>query len=105
MNKGIVVKIDNLTKHPNADKLQIFNFNGANCITDLSAQIGDVVILFDDNLALSDEYCKANNLYPVFEEKDGVKKKVGGGFIEESNRRIKPMNLRSKNLTLINNHL
>jgi tRNA-binding EMAP/Myf-like protein len=91
-NSAILIKINSIKKHPNADNLQIVNLFGTQVITDMSVKQGDVMIYFDSNLQLSDEYCKENNLYR-HSELNIDKTKVG--YFEE-NRRIKAIKLRGE---------
>ncbi len=86
---AVVVKITNLTKHPNADKLQLTNIHGNVVIVGLDTEIGDYGIYFPVETQLSVEYAKANDLIRRKDESG----KMAGGFLEE-NRRIRAIKLR-----------
>jgi len=58
-----IVKIDNLRKVENADKLQVTTIDGANAIVGLDVKIGDVVVVCATESAINAEFLKANNLY------------------------------------------
>jgi len=62
-NNAIIVKLENVRKHPNADRLKLATVIGTTVVVGLDAQDGDVVVYFDSNLRLSEGYLKANNLY------------------------------------------
>ena len=62
-NTAIIVKINNIEKHPNADNLQIVRLFGTQVITGMDTKLGDLMIYFDSNLKLSSRYLSANNLY------------------------------------------
>lgn len=62
-NNAIVVALENVRSHPNADRLQLATVLGTQVVVGLEAKSGDVVVYFDANLCLSPEYLKANNLY------------------------------------------
>jgi hypothetical protein len=61
-NNAIVVKLQNVRKHPNADRIQLATVLGTQIIIGLDMKEGDLVIYFDSNLRLSSEYIKYNNL-------------------------------------------
>lgn len=58
-----IAKIHNIRKHSNADRLQIGYCFGSQVIVDINAKDGDLVVFFDSDGQLSEEYCKENNLY------------------------------------------
>ena len=61
-NNAIVVKLQIVRKHPNADRLQLATVLGTQVIVGLDMKEGDLVIYFDSNLCLSPDYIKYNNL-------------------------------------------
>lgn len=61
-----IVKITNLRKHSNADRLQIFTLNGNNIITSLDTKLDDIRLFFPFGSAIAKEYLHFNN---EFEEK------------------------------------
>lgn len=91
-NTARVIKIHSIEKHPNADRLQVVSLFGTQVITDMSAKQGDLMIYFDSNLQLSEEYCYENNLYRHCEKnKDNTKT----GYIGD-NRRVLAIRLRNE---------
>jgi len=89
---AVVVEIDNLSKHPNADKLMVFEYAGGNVITGTNAQIGDKVVYFPIESSLNSEFVSFANLFddPTLNA-DGTSK---GFFSEKGRRRVKPIRLR-----------
>lgn len=87
-----VVKIDNLSKHPNADKLMVFEYLGGNVITGTDAKIGDIVVYFPIESSLNPEFVSWANLFddPTLNA-DGVSK---GFFSAKGRQRVKPIKLR-----------
>lgn len=62
-NNAIVVELQNVRPHPNADRLKLATVVGDQVVVGLDAKDGDVVIYFDSNLCLSHEYLHQNSLY------------------------------------------
>lgn len=87
---GYVVKVSNLQKHPNADRLQLVEFFGNTVIVGLDCYEGEIGIFFPTDLQLSVEYCNANNLV---RKKDENGNNVGG-YLEPDKRNIRAMKLR-----------
>lgn len=84
-----IVRISNLTKHPNADKLNLTNIHGNTVIVGLETKVGDLGVFFPLESQLSEEFAKANDLIRRKDE-DG---KPAGGMLED-NRRIRAIKLR-----------
>jgi hypothetical protein len=55
---GYVVRIKELRKHNNADRLQITTLFGNNVIVDNKINIGDIGVYFPSDLRLGKEFCK-----------------------------------------------
>jgi len=89
-NCATIVKIDNLRKHENADKLQMTTIFGNQVVVGLDVNVGDIGIYFETNLQLSKEYCEYNNL--IRNVVDGVN--IGGMFDE--NRKVRTQKLRGE---------
>lgn len=89
---GYIVKINELHKHSNADRLQIATIFSNNVIVDLNTQIGDIGIYFPIDLQLSEEYCKENDLV---RRKDG-NGNPAGGYLDPEKRNIRAMKLRGE---------
>jgi len=62
-NNAIVVRLENVRPHPNADRLKLATVVGDQVVVGLDAKDGDVMVYFDSNLRLSPEYLHNNNLY------------------------------------------
>ena len=91
MYQAIVAKIK--TKpHPNADRIQLGDVLGFQVVVGLDVKDGDLGVFFPTDGQLSDEFCLENDLYPRFA--DG--KKVGGGFIDPKNRRVRAQSFRGE---------
>lgn len=58
-----IVKIDKLVKHPNADRLMMFQIDGNNIITSNKTQEGDIVVYFPLLTQISSQYLHLNNEY------------------------------------------
>ena len=92
MHCGYVVKVTELRKHSNADRLQVATFFGNDTIVDLSVQVGDIGVYFPVDLQLSEEYCAKNNLV---RKKDENGNNIGG-FLDPDTRNIKAIKLRGE---------
>jgi hypothetical protein len=91
-NNAIIVTLSNVRKHQNADRLKLATVIGNQVIVDSNAKDGNVVVYFDSNLCLSNEYLKANNLYSNPELNIDTKKKGYFG----SNGRVKAQKFRGE---------
>ena len=89
---GYIVKINELHKHSNADRLQIATIFGASVIVGLDVQIDDIGVYFPIDLQLSQEYCENNNLIRKLDENG----KNIGGYLEPDKRNIRAMKLRGE---------
>ena len=92
MHCGYVVKVTELRKHSNADRLQVATFFGNDTIVDLSTKVGDIGVYFPVDLQLSEEYCTKNNLV---RKKDENGNNIGG-FLDPDKRNIKAIKLRGE---------
>ena len=62
-NNAIVVELQNVRPHPNADRLKLATVVGDQVVVGLDAKDGDVMVYFDSNLCLTHFYLHRNNLY------------------------------------------
>jgi len=62
-NNAIVVRLTNVRKHPNADRLKLATVLGTQVVVGLDAVEGQLVVYFDSNLQLLHDYLHCNNLY------------------------------------------
>ena len=92
MNCGYVVKVEQLRKHTNADRLQVATFFGNDTIVDMTVKQGDLGVYFPVNLQLSKEYAETNNL---LRKKDDSGNNIGG-FLDPEHRNIKAIKLRGE---------
>lgn len=90
-----IVRINELRKHSNADRLQIANIFDCNVIVDMNTKVGDIGIFFPTDGQLSIEYCDENNLC---RKKDENGKNIGG-YLEPDKRNIRAMNMRGERVT------
>lgn len=86
-----VVKLSNLRKHSNADRLMIATVQGNNVICGLDTDINQLYLYFPIECQLSEEFAKTNDLIRRKNE-DGS---VTGGMFEEK-RRVKCLKLRGE---------
>ncbi len=86
----IVVKITNLVKAPNSDNLMLASFDGTQVVVGKDSYLGQIGLFFNCDGILNDEFCRANDLYPRFE--NGIR--VGGGFFTEGKPRIRAQKFR-----------
>ena len=92
MHEAYVVKIKELHKHSNADRLQCTTIFGSNVIVDLNTKIGDLGIYFPVDLQLGQEFAETNNL---LRKKDENGNEIGG-YLDPNKRNIKAINLRGE---------
>ena len=90
---GYVVKVEQLRKHSNADRLQIATFFGNDTIVGLDVRLGDMGIYFPVDGQLSERYCQVNDLVRRKNPETG---KQEGGYLEPDKRNIKALKLRGE---------
>lgn len=88
---GYIVKVKELRKHPNADKLYIATFFGNNTCVSIDTQVGDIGVYFPCDLQLSLEFCIANHLCRKLP--DGT---ADTGYMEVDKRNITAIRLRGE---------
>jgi hypothetical protein len=94
-NNAIIIRLKNVRKHPNADRLKLATVLGTTVVVGLEAKENDLVVYFDSNLRLSPEYLFWNNLYSNKEmNSDSEKKGYFGkhGRVKAQNFRGEPSN-------------
>lgn len=89
---GYVVKIAELRKHTNADRLQVATIFGNSVIVSLDTHIGDMGVYFPTDLQLSEEFCKVNDLVRRRDEHGNQ----AGGYLDPNKRNIRTMKLRGE---------
>jgi hypothetical protein len=87
---GFVTKIQNVRKHPNADRLNIGDCFGNQVIVGLDTKTDDIGLYFGADGRLSDEFLTANNL--VRNVVDGVN--IGGLF--DANGKVRTQKIRNE---------
>jgi len=87
-----VVRLNNLRKHSNADKLQVITIDGNNVITGLEANDGDVYVYFPLETALNKDFLSYSN---SFEDKTLNSNIEVKGFFN-SKGRVRAINLRKE---------
>lgn len=88
---GYIVKVKELRKHPNADKLYIATFFGNDTCVSIDTQVGDIGVYFPCDLQLSLEFCIANHLCRKLP--DGT---ADTGYMEVDKRNITAIRLRGE---------
>ena len=87
-----VIQANDITKHPNADRLQILRYSGLQFVVGLDVKVGDTVVLFGADGQLSHDFCKENNLYRDSSLNKDTSK---SGFFED-NRRVRAQPFRKE---------
>ena len=91
-NQAIVVKINKIEKHPNADKIALAKIFGTQVVIGKDIKVGDTLIYVDSNMKMSEDFLHNNNLYRHSEmNKDNTK----SGFFED-NGRVKAIKMRGE---------
>lgn len=93
MSYNAVVARIHTREHPNADRLQLGACLGYQVVVGTDVQDGELGVFFPTDGILEDEYCRANDLYPRFDE-DG--NRVGGGFFTEGKPRVRAQRFRGE---------
>jgi hypothetical protein len=86
---AVVVKLENVRKHPGADRLQIAQALGYQVIVGMNVSEGDIGIAFPEGGQIDSEFLIANNLY----RKHPQTNEPMGGFFESTGR-VKALRLR-----------
>ena len=89
---GYVVKIKELRKHNNADRLKVATIFGNDTIVGDAIQKGDIGVYFPAGLQLSERFCEVNNLV---RRKDENGNNVGG-FLDPDKRNVKCIKIRGE---------
>ncbi len=87
-----IVRISELKKHPNADKLQIAIIDFQEVIVDLSVKEGDLMVFFPIESEINADFLKKNNQFRKPELNDNPEK---AGFFEDKCR-VKAVKLRGE---------
>lgn len=85
-----IVEIENISKHPNADKLQLVRVCGADVVTGLTAKQGDYYCYFPIECQIDDHYLSWSNSFSDAEKNSDTTKK---GYFPK-NARVKAVKLR-----------
>jgi len=93
MYSAVVCRITNIRKHPNADRLNLASAQGNQVVVGLDIKEGDLGIFFPTDGQLSDTFCHHADLYPRFDEQG---RRIGGGFFDPKNRRVRAQNFRGE---------
>ncbi|PAV30318.1 2'-5' RNA ligase [Virgibacillus profundi] len=89
---GYVVKVKELRKHSNADRLQVLTVFGNDVIVGLNVEVGDVGIYFPTDGKLNYDFAKKNNL---LREQDAEGNQVGG-YLDPDKRHVSSIRLRGE---------
>lgn len=88
---GYVVKVNELRKHPNADRLNIATFFGNDTCVSLDIAMGEIGIYFPVDLQLSEEFCLENHL--LRKKPDGT---LDTGYMDPKKRNVTAVRLRGE---------
>ena len=91
MYNAYIVRVEQLRKHPNADRLLIATFYGQDVIVGTDVKIGDIGIFFPADGQLSEEFCDYNHLCNKTSTGE-----PDTGYIERRTRHIRAINLRGQ---------
>jgi hypothetical protein len=89
---AVVAKLQNVRKHPTADRLQLALVRGYQIVVGLDDKEGTLGIFFPCDGQLDHNFCLQNDLYPRVTE-DGKK---AGGFIDPKHRRVRSQKFRQE---------
>ena len=93
MHCGYVTTLNNVRKHPNADKLVLATcFVNTVCVNKDMYHEGEIGVYFPVDLQLSMEFCQKNGLLAVYE--NGVN--ISGGYMDPAKRNVKAIKLRGE---------
>lgn len=93
MHCGYVTTLNNVRKHPNADKLVLATcFVNTVCVNKDTYHEGEIGVYFPVDLQLSMEFCQKNGLLAVYE--NGIN--VSGGYMDPAKRNVKAIKLRGE---------
>lgn len=90
---AIVCRLENVRKHPNADRILLAEAQNHTVVVGLEQTEGELGLFFRDDLILSDEFCTMNDLYARFDE---AGRKVGGGFFDKGKPKVRAQNFRGE---------
>lgn len=86
MNKdgynAVVLRVDNIVKHPNANKLQVIDLGGVQVVVGLSVKFGDLAMYFKEKTQIAEWFLKERNLYRHIDKNDD--KDAPTGFFEDN---------------------
>lgn len=91
-NSAIVVKINSVEKHPNADRLQLARLFGTQVVVGLDIKPGDILVYVDSNLCMMPDFLHNNSQFRHVEQNKDPKK---AGFFDD-NGRVKCIKLRGE---------
>ena len=89
---GYVVKVDQIRKHTNADRLQVVTFFGNDTIVSMETHQGDIGVYFPSDGQLSERFCQVNDLVRRKDENGNP----AGGYMDPAKRNVKPIKLRGE---------
>lgn len=93
MHCGYITTLNNVRKHPNADKLVLATcFVNTVCVNKEMYHEGEIGVYFPVDLQLSMEFCQKNGLLAVYE--NGVN--ISGGYMDPAKRNVKAIKLRGE---------
>ncbi len=87
-----IIRVHDLTPHPNADRLQLLRYHGMQFVVGLDVQHEQLVALFPVDGQLSEDMCQLNNLYHHADKNSNT---LLSGFFED-NRKVRALKLRGE---------
>lgn len=89
---GYITTLNNVRKHPNADRMKLADCFGNTVCVGIDAEEGDRVIYFPTDGQLSVEYCAKNDLVRRKDENGNQ----AGGYLDPEKRNIRAIKLRGE---------
>lgn len=86
------VTLTNLSKHPQADRLQVSVIDGCSVITGMDAKLGDLVVFFPLECSINSDFLSYTNSY---EDKESNLDKTKKGFFNKHGR-VRALKLRGQ---------
>jgi hypothetical protein len=91
--QAVVLRLKNVRPHPNADKVQLATCLGNQVVIGLDSQEDHIGVYFPSDGQLSNEFCRANNLYRKAELNKFPDDKCG---MFDENRRVRAQKFRGE---------
>lgn len=92
MYHPIVCRIS-IRLHPNADRLNLGTASGHQVVISKDIEDQELGLYFPTDSQILESFLEANDLFPIFDENG---RRVGGGFFDRKNRKVRAQNFRGE---------